>query len=186
MLTLQVIRDLNPKIKGWGNYHDGVVAKETFNSLDSYIFGKLKRWGKRRHPKKSWEWISNKYFGQLCPGRDDRWVFGDKSFKDAYVHKLSWIPIQRHTLVQHTFSPDDPTLVKYWEKRNAKHWKKTAKGRFSGGKDKIANRQNYLCPVCNQPLGASEQLHVHHVIPKHLGGQDQYDNLVYLHQDCHH
>ncbi|NEO24827.1 MAG: group II intron reverse transcriptase/maturase [Moorea sp. SIO4G2] len=181
-----VIKKLNPKIIGWGNYHDGVVAQETFNTLDNYIFWKLKRWGKRKHPNKSWKWISQKYFGKSCPGRDDKWVFGDKSSKDVYLHKLAWIPIKRHTLIQHTNSPDDPNLIGYWEERKAKQREKTAKGRFSAGKDKIANKQNYLCPVCNQPLGASDEIHIHHIIPKHLGGQDRNDNLVYLHANCHH
>ncbi|WP_293084512.1 group II intron reverse transcriptase/maturase [Moorena sp. SIO4A1] len=184
--TTKVIKDLNSKIRGWGNYHDGAVSKEIFSDLDNYISWKLKRWGKRKHHNKSWEWIADKYFGCLCPGRDDNWVFGDKSEKHAYVHKLRWIPIQRHTLVQHTFSPDDPTLVEYWEKRSLKQRKKTAKGRFTKGKDKIANRQNYICPVCNQPLEAFDEIHVHHITPSHLGGKDTYDNMIYLHQDCHH
>ncbi|NEQ62492.1 MAG: group II intron reverse transcriptase/maturase [Moorea sp. SIO4A1] len=181
-----IINKLNPQIKGWGNYQDGVVAQKTFNSLDSYIFWKLKRWGKRKHPKKSWNWISKKYFGKLCPGRDDIWVFGDKSLKEVYLQKLAWIPIKRHTLLQHTNSPDDPDLKEYWEERKAKQREKTAKGRLSAGKDKIANRQNYICPVCNQSLGISDDLHIHHIIPKHLGGNDRYDNLIYLHADCHH
>ena len=86
----KVIRDLNPKIRGWGNYHQGVAAKETFSELDNYIWWKLMRWGKRSHPKKSGKWIVNKYFGCLCPGRKDKWVFGDKSKEHQYVEKLAW------------------------------------------------------------------------------------------------
>ncbi|NEO82424.1 group II intron reverse transcriptase/maturase [Moorena sp. SIO4G3] len=182
---LQVIKRLNPKIKGWGNYHDGVVAKDAFSSIDSYIHWKLNRWGRRKHPKKSLNWINNKYFGKLCPGRDDNWVFGDKSLKEVYLQKLAWIPIQRHTLVTYKNSPDDPSLTEYWEKRPEKPREKTLKSRFSSGRDKIANRQNYKCPVCNQSLGISEELHLHHIIPRSEGGQDKYDNLVYLHNDCH-
>ncbi|NEO00079.1 MAG: group II intron reverse transcriptase/maturase [Moorea sp. SIO3I7] len=182
---LQVIKELNPKIQGWGNYHDGVVAKKTFTKVDSYIHWKLNRWGKRRHPKKSLNWVNNKYFGKLCPGRNDKWVFGDKSLKDVYVQKLAWIPIKRHTLVQYKNSPDDPNLIEYWEKRKSEQREKTARSRFSTGRDKIANRQNYLCPVCNQTLGVSDELHLHHIIPKHFGGLDKSENLVYLHSDCH-
>ncbi|NEO17833.1 reverse transcriptase domain-containing protein, partial [Moorena sp. SIO3E8] len=179
----QVIGKLNPVIRGWGNYHDGVVAKETFSYLDSHIFWKLKRWGLRKY-KKSSSWILEKHFGKYCPGRDDKWVFGDKSSK-MYLQKLAWTPIKRHTLVQYMNSPDDPNLIGYWEQRKIKQMEKTAKGRLSAGKDKIANRQNYTCPVCNQLLGTNG-IHTHHIIPKHLGGTDKYDNLVYLHEDCHH
>ncbi|NEQ84624.1 MAG: group II intron reverse transcriptase/maturase [Moorea sp. SIO2I5] len=180
-----VIKRLNPKLRGWGNYHSGVVAKETFNDLDEYIFWKLTRWGLRKHPKKSRKWIYEKYFDKHCPGRDDKWVYGNKS-SNAYLQKLAWIPIERHTLVQYKNSPDDPTLIRYWEDRKSKQKEKTAKGRFSAGKDKIAKRQNYICPFCSQPLSISDDLHIHHIIPKHLGGQDKYNNLVYLHEDCHH
>ena len=182
-----VVKILNPKIRGWGNYHNGAASKETFTDLDDYIFWKLKRWGKRSHPKKAWEWISEKYFGKLCPGREDKWVFGNKSKEHMYVQKLKWIPIQRHTLVQYTHSPDDPTLKEYWEKRSNKLLAKSAKARFSLGKDKIAQKQNYKCPMCNQPLLMYDfnSIDIHHIVPKSQGGQDTYDNLEYLHEDCH-
>ncbi len=182
----KIVRDLNPKIRGWGNYHQGVVAKETFSALDKYIWWKLMRWGKRTHPKKSGEWIVEKYFGCLCPGRKDKWVFGNKNKEHQYVEKLSWIPIQRHTLVAFKNSPDDPELREYWEKRKAKLNEATAMGRFSKGKDKLALQQEYICPWCKQDLGSNGELHVHHIQPKHLGGKDSYDNLIYLHEDCHH
>ena len=182
----RVVRELNPKIRGWGNYHQGVVAKETFSELDSYIWWKLMRWGKRTHPKKSTEWVIDKYFGKLCPGRNDKWVFGNKDKEHQYIEKLSWTPIQRHTLVAYKNSPDDPSLKEYWEKRKAKINEATAMGRFSKGKDKLASWQDYKCPWCKQPLGSKEELHVHHIQPLHLGGQDTYDNLIYVHEDCHH
>ena len=181
----RIVKDLNPKLRGWGNYHQGVVAKETFSELDSYVWWKLMRWGKRTHPKKSGEWIVDKYFGCLCPGRKDKWVFGDKEKEHLYVEKLAWIPIQRHTLVAYKNSPDDPSLKEYWEKRRAKQEEATAKGRFSKGKNKIASQQEYKCPWCNQGLGMGD-MHLHHIQPKHLGGKDTYDNLVYVHENCHH
>ncbi len=181
----KVIKELNPKLRGWGNYHQGVVAKETFSELDNYIWWKLMRWGKRSHPKKSGEWITNKYFGCLCPGRKDKWVFGNKDKEHQYVEKLSWIPIQRHTLVAFKNSPDDPSLKKYWEKRRAKQEEATAMGRFSKGKNKLALQQGYKCPWCKQDLGCNDDICVHHIQPKHLGGKDSYDNLIYLHEDCH-
>ncbi len=180
-----VVKELNLKIRGWGGYHDGVVAQESFSSVDNYIYWKLMRWAKRSHPQKSSRWIASKYYGRLCPGRKDNWVFGDKSCEHTYVQKLAWIPIQRHTLVQYTNSPDDLALAEYWEERNAKQRKRTATDRFSKGQDKIARRQDYRCPVCKQPLMEC-RIHLHHIQPIHLGGKDTYDNLIYLHEDCHH
>src|SRR5262249_26717639 len=47
-----LINELNPKIRGWANYHRHVVSKRTFNRVDYDIFSSLWRWARRRHPKK--------------------------------------------------------------------------------------------------------------------------------------
>jgi RNA-directed DNA polymerase len=52
-----LIRLLNPVIRGWANYHQNQVAKETFNNVDSAIWRQLWQWSCRRHPKKSYTWI---------------------------------------------------------------------------------------------------------------------------------
>lgn len=52
-----LIGQLNPVLKGWAQYHSTVVAKQTFSKLDSLIFWRLWRWAKRRHPRKSADWI---------------------------------------------------------------------------------------------------------------------------------
>lgn len=179
-----VIKKLNPIIRGWTNYHSGAVSKEIFSSINDYLFTKLRKWARRMHPKKSWEWQQNKYWGKLCPGRDDKWVFGDKS-SGHYVLKPNWTKIKRHTAVTHKHSPDDPSLKEYWEKRSRKQEEITATQRFSTGKDKIARSTEYKCTYCGQSLGELDNLHVHHIVPKCVGGKDTYDNLIYLHDDCH-
>jgi len=45
-------------------------------------------------------------------------VFGDKQ-TGGYLLKFSWFPIERHTLVKGTTSPDDPRLKDYWKERQA-------------------------------------------------------------------
>lgn len=60
--TENLIYQLNPKIRGWANYFSHVVAKETFNYVDSYIFKAILQWIRRRHPEKSAEWMYKKYF----------------------------------------------------------------------------------------------------------------------------
>jgi RNA-directed DNA polymerase len=42
---------LNPKIRGWANYHRHVSSKQTFVEVDDAIFRALWQWAKRRHPK---------------------------------------------------------------------------------------------------------------------------------------
>ncbi|NEO95727.1 MAG: group II intron reverse transcriptase/maturase, partial [Moorea sp. SIO3G5] len=178
----EIIARLQPIIRGWTNYHSGVVAKETFSKLNDYIHWKLVRWGKRRYPKKSWEWIKSKHWGNFCPGREDNMVFGRK---DLYLEKAQWTKITRHTLVTHDYSQDNPELQKYWEERKIKQNKKTAEGRLPKGRNKIALRQKYKCPYCGEGLGDYNQVHLHHIVPKEQGGKDKYNNLVYIHENCH-
>ena len=47
-----LIRLLNPMLRGWAQYHSPVVAKEAFSRMESSLFWRLMRWAKRRHPKK--------------------------------------------------------------------------------------------------------------------------------------
>lgn len=43
---------LNPKIRGWANYHQYASSKRTFTKVDHAIFEALWRWAKHRHPTK--------------------------------------------------------------------------------------------------------------------------------------
>jgi RNA-directed DNA polymerase len=45
-----LIKVLNPIIRGWCNYNSTVVSKEIFSKLDFLTYRLLKRWCKRRHP----------------------------------------------------------------------------------------------------------------------------------------
>jgi RNA-directed DNA polymerase len=55
-----LIEKLNPILRGWAQYHQPVVAKETFSKMDSLIHWRLTRWARRRHPKKSPMWCFQK------------------------------------------------------------------------------------------------------------------------------
>jgi hypothetical protein len=100
-------------IRGWANYFRTALAKEIFSGLDRWMFYKADRHTRGMHPKKSPDWRHRKYWGRFHLDRIDPWVFGDKQ-TGAYLLKLSWFPIERHTLVKGTSSPDDPRLKDYW------------------------------------------------------------------------
>jgi RNA-directed DNA polymerase len=67
-----LIGRLNQQIKGWTMYHRFAVSRRIFAAVDDRIFGKLRRWCRKRQPNKSWGWIKKKYF-QRAGDRD--WVF---------------------------------------------------------------------------------------------------------------
>src|SRR5258708_19615643 len=53
MSAADLIHKLNPKIRGWANYHRHVVSTRTFARVDHHIFSSLWRWARRRHPNKT-------------------------------------------------------------------------------------------------------------------------------------
>ena len=174
-----IAKRLNPIIRGWSNYFRIGVAYETFTKLDRWMFDRQVRYVRRMHPRKNYAWKQTKYWGRLNLDRQDKWVFGDKQTGMA-LQKFVWTPIQRHILIQHTASPDDPNLRAYWQKRTQR---KSAE--LVPSKQRIARRQNHQCPVCKTSLYTDEALHVHHIKPKQEGGSDAYSNLRLVHVTCH-
>lgn len=59
--TEELVKRLNPMIKGWSAYCRGAVSSEIFSSLGHYVWKGLWRWAVRRHPRKSKQWILDKY-----------------------------------------------------------------------------------------------------------------------------
>jgi len=175
----KILWKLNPIIRGWANYHRTGTAKETFNKLDDWMFYKEVRHVKRTHLHKPKKWQQRKYWGRLNLERQDHWVFGNKQ-SGHHLLKYAWFPIERHILVKGTSSPDDPSLKDYWRKRIAR--KVTD---LPASRQKIARKQNGICPVCKNTLFNDEELHVHHKKPKAKGGKDNYGNLVLVHFFCH-
>jgi RNA-directed DNA polymerase len=175
--TVALITELNPVVRGWSNYFRTGVSKAVFNALDSFMYTRAQRYMKRRHPRKSGRWRTEKYWGQTM-GRQDQWVFQDKD-RQVTLRKFAWTKIVRHRLVPTTYSPDDPTLQDYWRQRRAKPHVPNGRRRH------LVQRQQGLCPVCHQHLDNGEDLHIHHVVPKKSGGTDNLANLWLVHHTCH-
>jgi RNA-directed DNA polymerase len=57
-----LIKQLNPVIRGWANYYRHVVSKAAFSLVDAQIFKAIYRWIKRKHRKKSANWLKRRYF----------------------------------------------------------------------------------------------------------------------------
>jgi RNA-directed DNA polymerase len=174
-----VLHKLNPVIRGWATYFRTVVSKEVFKKLDSWMYLKADSYIKRMHPKKSRDWQHRKYWGRFHLDRLDSWTFGDKQ-TGGYLLKFDWFPIERHVLVKGTASPDDPSLSDYWKQRQVKSAKD-----LTISKQKIAKRQEGRCLECFESLFNDEEIQIHHRIPRSLGGNNSYSNLVLVHLLCH-
>ena len=63
--TDNLIKKLNPIIRGWGNFYRHSAASHTFSGMKHGIWEMSWKWSKRRHPKKSLNWIKTKYYQDL-------------------------------------------------------------------------------------------------------------------------
>ncbi len=114
-----LIRQLNPKIRGWSNYYRHVVSKKTFSYVDCQIFQSIWRWCLKRHPQKSKRWVKRKYFRV-----DDhsQWIFSGKlgcgeETSSLDLFKANAIPIRRHVKIKARATPYDPVYIKYFQQR---------------------------------------------------------------------
>ena len=120
MKTEDLIRLLNPKIRGWANYYRHVVSKATFNYVDACIFKALMRWIDRRHPEKSAAWKNKRYF--RVKGMS-RWTFSvkTKNRKGEYyfldLFRMTQLSIRRHIKIRAEANPYDPQYADYFSKR---------------------------------------------------------------------
>ena len=174
-----VLATLNPKIRGWANYYRTVVSSRVFSQMDSWMTRRAGHTARQNHPNKPKYWRCRLYFGQLCPTRNHRYVFGDKK-TGRYLLKFAWIDICRHVLVRGTASPDDPKLQDYWKART-----KVTAGKLTRSDVWLAERQNWTCRVCGESLFNGEELERHHKQAKSEGGSDHRWNREPLHLHCH-
>jgi len=120
LTTAELIERLNPRIRGWANYHRHVVSKRVFARVDDTIFRALWQWARRRHPMKPCDWVMRKYFGRL--GNRSWWFFGTKSRtgpepETVWLFHAASMPIRRHIKVQRDAHPYDPRWKSYFAER---------------------------------------------------------------------
>ena len=143
----EVIRTLNPIIRGQANYYRPGASKRAFRALDEHLWRHLYKWARRRHPCKPRRWVTTRYFGAFHPTRRDRWVFGDRD-SGAWLHQYAWTAIVRHAPVPGRHSPDDPALAQYWADRR----RKRKPPQLAPSWERALRTQHGRCPLCGEPL----------------------------------
>lgn len=116
MTSFELIRTLNPKIRGWSNYYKHCVAKATFGKVDCEIFQAILRWINHRHQSKNWQWKRAKYFTTVG---GNKWTFtATEGQKALHLARAKQVPIRRHTKIQGKANPHDPEYADYFAKRS--------------------------------------------------------------------
>jgi RNA-directed DNA polymerase len=177
----RLILMLNPIIRGWAQYHQHVVSSDAFHDVDDAIYRRLRQWMKRRHPKKSNQWITKKYFKTLD---GNNWVFyGEVNDQVYHLADTASVPIKRHAKVKAQANPYDPEWETYYEKRLDVHIVETLKGKH--WLLHLWKEQNGRCPMCQQKITKITGWHSHHIEWRSKGGSDTAGNRVLLHPTCH-
>jgi len=186
---INLIKMLNPIIKGWANYHKTVTAKEAFRLVDNEIWLSLWQWARRRHPDKSPVWIKKKYF-KTTGNRN--WVFAagdtERFSPDGKQYVVSLfrafnIPIRRHIKIRGEANPFDPKFETYFEERMMLKMRDKLRG-----SKRLLNlwvNQGGNCPVCRQKITSDMNWRLHYIVRKVEGGSDSLSNLRLTHSNCH-
>jgi RNA-directed DNA polymerase len=181
-----LILQLNPKIRGWANYHRHVVSSATFKSVDCAIYQCLWQWAQRRHRNKSAQWIKRKYFRSVG---EKNWVFcGEIEGKEGKTQAVrlfyaASLPIERHVKIKGDANPYDSQWEVYFEERLGVRMAHNLQGRRK--LLHLWEQQQGMCPICQQKITKITGWHNHHIIWRSLGGSDHMDNRVLLHPNCH-
>jgi RNA-directed DNA polymerase len=177
----RLILMLNPIIRGWAQYHQHVVSADVFRDVDDAIYRRLRQWMKRRHPKKSNQWMRKKYFTTVG---GNNWVFsGEVNGQVYHLADTASVLIKRHAKVKAQANPYDPEWELYDEKRLDIHRVDTLKGKH--WLSRLWREQNGLCPICQQKITKITGWHSHHIEWRSNGGPDTAENRVLLHPNCH-
>src|SRR3984893_14884947 len=180
-----LIRLLNPILRGWANYHSHVVAKETFARVDADVWSMLWRWAVRRHPNKGARWVKEKY---LKTRGARNWVFAatekqeDGTQRELTLLQESDTPIQRHIKIRANANPHDPEWEHYFESRWATKMQNSSKGRAKFYR--VWRRQDGMCSTCQEPITKGTPWDVRHIVKRAEGGSDAAGNLQMHHLNC--
>jgi RNA-directed DNA polymerase len=173
-----LIADLNPVIRGWANYYKNSDSYTAGNlhQQNHLTYLKLRRWSKYRcktaRPGYIKYWITIK----------GRKVFatsykGSKPFQ-LITHSEIGSSSRSYVKVQGDKSPYDGNLI-YWSSRLGKHPEMPTR------KACLLKQQKGKCARCGLHFQDEDVLEVDHIVPRTLGGKDEYINLQLLHRHCH-
>ena len=171
----QLIDRLNPVLRGWANYHRHIICGDTFSQITRYVWFRLMRWGKRRHPERSGIWIAKRYFGRA---KGSTWVFKDEAAGTTLVQLNNDIQTFPYIKIIGDANPFDSEWNGYFDNRE-KLFKMKSVSHYIG---KISKQQNGLCPQCDQFIQVEDKHHLNYI-----DGDETHrrvKNVLMIHKTC--
>ena len=155
----QLIGMLNPKIRGWANYHRHIVSKKTYSYVDAQIYKALWKWCRRRHGNKGKWWISTKYFHKIGTRS---WVFAAENQKGELKQLIiaASTKIIRHTKIRQGANPYESEWQVYFEEREGDRMFEGMSGRKA--LKEMWSKQKGKCTLCEDEINkvSGWKLHV--------------------------
>lgn len=181
----ELIHLLNPKIRGWANYHRSVVAKIIFNRIDNMLWHQTWWWSKRRHPTKGNQWIHSKYYCRIQ--LRNHCFSGIEMQKDGKQRRITLLkmadtPIRRHTKIRKQAHLFDPKYDEYFEIRTSQKWRQSSKRSMVASQ---LSTQQGRCPCCGEKIIIDQQWRLHLLVRASQGGQYTMNNICIIHPACH-
>lgn len=172
----ELIRILNPIIRGYCNYFKAVSSSKIFQKLESLVFWKLWKWATCRHPNKGKRWIKQKYWQSIG---NENWAFSTRGeVNPQKLFKHSEMKIVDYVKVKGDSSPYDGNLI-YWSARLGQNPEMPTRVA------KLLKKQKGKCPHCGLVFKDGDVMEIDHIVPKAKGGKDTYENFQLLHRHCH-
>ena len=174
-----LIKDLNPIIRGWANYYSNSDIKSVgeISRQDYLTYLKLRRWAKRRCKNR----ISTGHRKYWHTHGGSNWVFSTREGSNPlrlHFHRDVACSSTNYVKVKGDKSPYDGDLV-YWSSRMGRH------PEMPNREAKLLKQQKGKCAHCGLTFREGDVMEVDHIIPKSIGGKDEWKNLQLLHRHCH-
>jgi 5-methylcytosine-specific restriction enzyme A len=93
------------------------------------------------------------------------------AYIDKKYHRFSW---EVETPEKGTWARGETADIKFYQ---SSYWRKI--------RASILSRDNHLCQECKRQDKIKEGIYVDHIINKHHGGNDDFENLEVLCASCH-
>jgi RNA-directed DNA polymerase len=172
----QLIATLTPVWRGGAHDHRHGICGETFATLDNFVWQRLYRWARGRHPNTTGRWIAEPDFPHQA-GKSGR--FTDPVSGQEVIRVREAVKPRRPVTVKGDATPFDPAWAAYFPHRD----RQLTLHASSPGRADILRQQNGLCPVGRPVIQCEAALERHHRDGHHQ--ENRSVKLVFRHPNGH-
>jgi RNA-directed DNA polymerase len=170
-----LIATRNPLLRGWAHSHRHLIGGERWAQLDSFVWRRLYRWAKLRHPNTTGRWIVQRSFPHQ---RGASWRLTDPTTGQRLIRIHEAVNPQRPMKVKSDANPFDP----HWEVSFQDRDRPLAVKATSALRAQLLQQQTGRCPICRQIIQCAEPLALHHRDGNHQ--HNRRTTLRLLHPNC--